>query len=288
VNDLEYREDYADDPVSHAAFRSFLIDIHGLDLTLWEERVGWDRDFVCFSFFAGDEIVASTSIYTVDMILRGQWHRVAQVSSVGTREPWRRRGLNAELTRRAMDWVRARQHRGTFLFSDDDAVVFYGKQGFTEQVEWIHSVPVSTTPRSGRRLLDYDRDENLIRRLVESRTPVSLLLGARSPKLELFHLLYRNAGELRYVEEFDVLVAADEEEGKLSVYDVIGPELPPWKELEAFVIDPSTASVSLAFTPDRLGVGNATLVEDRSSRLHVIAQEGLFPDPGMIPFTAHA
>lgn len=285
---LEYREDYAGDPVARAAFHSFLIDLHGLDLTLWEERVGWDPDFVLFSFFDGDEVVASTAIYSLAMILGGTWVRAAQISSVGTREPWRRRGLNAELTRRALAWAKRLGHRGTFLFADADATEFYTKQGFAEQAEWIHTCSVRSASRPGSRNVTYDRDEALIRRLVESRTPVSEILGARSPKLELFHLLYENAGELRYVEELDLLVASERDGEVLHVYDLIGPDLPKWSEIEPFLVGPATRTISFAITPDRLGLTDAVAVEDRSSRLHVLPDEGLIGGRGIVPFTAHA
>ena len=125
--------------------------VHELDLTKWDERIGWDPDYVPFAFFDGDTVVALTCLYVIDMILGGQWHRVAQVSSVATLPEYRMRGLNAELTRRAMAWVREQGLRGTFLFSDDDATGFYAKQGFVERVEWKHRVEVRSKPRRGRR-----------------------------------------------------------------------------------------------------------------------------------------
>lgn len=288
MDGLEYRADYADDPRLRSALNDFLIEIHGLDLTLWDERVGWDPDFVPFSFFDGDSVVATTCIYSLDMIIRGEWCRVAQISSVGTRESFRLRGLNAELTRRAMSWVSSKGHRGTFLFSNDDAVGFYAKQGFLEQSEWKQNVAVSSSSKPAYRVLNFDRDEELLRRLVESRTPVSHVLGARSPKLELFHLLYENAGELRYLEEIDLLVAVEQKDGVMSVYDLIGPDLPKWSEIEPLLIEADTASVSFAVTPDRLDVRESASVEDRSSRLHVINGEELFAGQVIVPFTAHA
>ena len=288
MDGLEYRHDFVSDRESRAALNDFLIEIHGLDLTLWDERVGWDPDFVPFSFFDGNSVVATTCIYSLDMIVRGEWCRVAQVSSVGTRESLRGRGLNAVLTRRAMKWVAERGHRGTFLFSDKNAVGFYAKQGFVARSEWKHRVSVASSSRPAFRVLEYDRDEQLIRRLVETRTPVSKVLGARAPKLELFHLLYENAGELRYIEELDLLVAVEQEDGVMRVYDLIGPELPSWSEIEPLVIAPDTSSVSFEVTPDRLELVDAEAVEDRSSCLHVLEDEDLISERVVFPFTAHA
>jgi GNAT superfamily N-acetyltransferase len=288
MDGLEYRELYLDDPRSRAALNDFLIEIHGLDLTLWDERVGWDPDFVPFSFFAGDRVVATTCVYSLDMIVRSEWCRIAQVSSVGTLPSHRLRGLNAKLTRCAMEWVADQGHRGTFLFSNEGAVGFYAKQGFVGQPEWTHQAAVSSAARPSYRVLNYDRDEELILRLVEGRTPVSHVLGARSPKLELFHLLYENVGELRYVEELDLLIAVEQEGGVMSVYDLIGPEMPRWSEIEPLVIGADTTSVSFALTPDRLDLSDAEPMEDRSSCLHVFENEELFTGQVIIPLTAHA
>lgn len=288
MEDLEYREDYGHDPRARSAFNDLILAIHGLDFTRWVERVGWDPDFVLFSWFRGDEVVAGTAIYSVDLRLGGAWVRTAQISSVGTRPAWRRRGLNAELTRRARAWAASRGHRGTFLFSDDDAVGFYAKQGFEERPEWIHDVAVSSATRPGARAVEYDAEEDRIRRLVASRTPVSHQLGARCEKLVLFHLLYGNAGDLRYVDDLDLLVASEREGDQLHVYDLIGPELPPWREIEPYVVEDGIETVRFWITPDRLDLTDPQPREERGSRLHVGKGEALFPSRGIVPPTAHA
>jgi GNAT superfamily N-acetyltransferase len=288
MDGLEYRAHFQDDPAGRAAAKQNIIAVHGLDLTKWDERIGWDPDYVPFAFFDGDTVVALTCIYVIDMIVRGEWSRVAQVSSVATLPEYRMRGLNAELTRRAMAWCREQGLRGTFLFSDDDATGFYAKQGFVERSEWKHRVEVRSKAAPTYRTLDYDRDEDLILRLVWGRTPVSNLLGVRAPRLELFHLLYGYAGEMRYVEALDLIVCCEEESGELSVYDIIGPGLPPWPEIEPQVIGPETRSILFEVTPDRLGLHDAEPVEDRSSRLHVFPDEDLHAGRVIVPYTAHA
>ena len=288
MDSLEYRFAFQDDPAGRAAANENIIAVHGLDLTQWDERIGWDPDYVPFAFFDEGRAVALTCIYVMDMVIRGEWCRVGQVSSVATLPEYRMRGLNAELTRRAMAWIREQGLRGTFLFSDDDATGFYAKQGFVERPEFKHRVAARASARPAYRLLDYDRDEDLIVRLVESRTPVSNVVGSRTPRLELFHLLYENAGELRYVEDLDLIVCCDEEDGRLSVYDIIGPEMPVWSTIEPRVIASTTKSVLFEVTPDRLGLEDAESVEYRSSRLHVFEREDLIRGTVIVPYTAHA
>ncbi len=49
---LVYRMAYAEDPVARRAFKEFLFTIHGLDLTLWEQKGFWDELYTPFSLFA--------------------------------------------------------------------------------------------------------------------------------------------------------------------------------------------------------------------------------------------
>jgi GNAT superfamily N-acetyltransferase len=288
MDSLEYRFAFQDDPAGRRAANRNIIEVHGLDMTMWEERVGWDPDYVPFAFFDGDTVVALTCLYVMDMIVRGQWRRVAQVSSVATLPEYRMRGLNAELTRRSMAWAKEQGLTDTFLFSDDDATGFYEKQGFVGRSEWKTRVPVPGERNPGYRALNYDADEDLIQRLVHDRTPVSNVLGSRNPRLELFHLLYENAGEPRYIEELDLLVCCEVAGHLMTVYDMIGPELPEWSRVAYLVADPQTTMVELQFSPDRLTLSGAESVEYTANRLHVFPDEDLIEGQVMVPFTAHA
>lgn len=288
MDSLEYRFAFQDDPAGRRAANQNIIEVHGLDMTQWEERIGWDPDYVPFAFFDGDTVVALSCLYVMDMIVRGEWRRVAQVSSVATLPEYRMRGLNGELTRRAMAWVEEQGLSGTFLFSDDDARGFYAKQGFVARSEWKTRVPVPGDRKKGYRVLNYDADEDLIQRLVRERTPVSHVLGSCNPRLELFHLLYENAGEPRYIEELDLLVCCEVGGHQMTIYDMIGPELPEWSRIVHLLADPQTTMVEFQFTPDRLTLSGAEQVEHVANRLHVFEGEDLIEGQVMVPFTAHA
>ena len=103
---LSYREDYWDSPELKEQFLSFLIQIHGLDLSRWDKMGFWDRKYRPFSYFDGDSLISNVCIYSMDMTIQGQRRLVAQVSAVGTLPEYRRKGLNIELTQKAMDWAR--------------------------------------------------------------------------------------------------------------------------------------------------------------------------------------
>ena len=66
----------------------------------------WDHGYRPFSLFDGSNIVSSLCVYSMDMTINGEHRLVAQVSGVGTLPEYRRKGLNLELTQKAMAWAK--------------------------------------------------------------------------------------------------------------------------------------------------------------------------------------
>ena len=129
TTNLELRTEYWHDDRARAAFKTFMRTIHGLDFTRWESAGFWDDAHTPFSYFQGEEIVASVCIYLLDAIVEGRSTRLVQISGVGTLPAWRRRGLSRQLTEIGLAWAAGR-HEGVFLFADDDAVAYYEHTGF--------------------------------------------------------------------------------------------------------------------------------------------------------------
>ena len=91
MKDLELRTHYWDDPAAKAAFKRFILKIHGLDFSEWDSCGYWDHAYTPFSFFDGDTVVASVCIYLLDAVLNGENTRVAQISGgAGAHVPRRR------------------------------------------------------------------------------------------------------------------------------------------------------------------------------------------------------
>ena len=58
-----FRENYSEQPgPGRDSLIAFVREIHGLDLTLWNELGFWDTAYRPFSFFEGDEIVSSVCL----------------------------------------------------------------------------------------------------------------------------------------------------------------------------------------------------------------------------------
>ena len=291
IDGYTFRRAYWDDPRARAAYQAFLIDIHRLDLGPWEKHGFWDERYVPYSLFDGDRVVASVCLYDMDMVLAGRRCRLGQLSGVGTRPELRRRGLNRWLTEQALRDT-AGTHEGYFLFADDDAVPFYQRCGFVPVEEQIQTLTTSTlpAPRSGLRKLDpADEDDRaLVYRLACERAPVSNVLGVLGPKLVMFHFLYILEGCTYYAADLDVVVAFRVNGGALTLFDVIGREVPPFAALHPYLATQPHREVAFHFVPDRMDVTPTGARPLHGANTHLDARLRL-PAPGCVfPFVAHA
>lgn len=291
---LEFRSHYFQDTAARQAFKRFLVAQHGLDLSLWEEAGFWDSDFVPFSFFLGDEIIASTCVYSLPMIVAGEECRVAELSSVATRADYRRQGLNRELTERARSWWTEENHEFCYLFADEDAFPFYAACEFTHTPQSRFFLePTELTPSSKAGLpvkLDIDDPSHrgLICDLVERRTPVSNILGHRSFSLEMFHLLYLLRPHLLHLPELDLIAVCEQTKDSLHLHDLIAPSIPPLQDLLATLDTGPLKKIETGFIPELLEAPyRAERVEDEDGT-HTNSSFPFSDTPYRFPCTAHA
>ena len=289
--DLHYRNRYWDDRPAREAFQRFLIEIHGLDLGKWERRGFWDREnYVPYSLFDGDRVVASLCVYSLDLVIDEAPRRLGQFSGVGTAPGWRRQGLNRWLTERAIEEL-GPGHDGFFLFSTEEGVPFYRTCGFVPVMERGRILPTGRVrARQGARTLDLDSPEDLalLHRMVRERTPASGVLGSLGTRLTMFHALYGSPDRILFVPELGVVVFREVADGRLTLADVIGPRMPSFDELHPYLTDQPHREVRFGFVPDRMEVGGGEVVEVADNLAHVWPGTPLPAGPFVFPHTSHA
>jgi GNAT superfamily N-acetyltransferase len=291
IDGYTFRHAYWDDPRARAAYQAFLVDIHGLDLGRWEQRGFWDDRYVPYSLFDGERIVASVCLYDMDMVVAGRRCRLGQFSGVGTRPELRRQGLSRWLGEQAMRDA-ARTHEGFFLFADDGAVPFYQRCGFVPVEQQLQTIatPTLPAPRAGLRRLDPGdaSDLALVYQLARERAPVSHVLGVLQPRLLMFHFLYTLQDCTYYVADLDVLLAFRVNGAELTLYDVVGREVPPFAALHPYLATRPHRAVAFHFVPDRMDITPTGARPVPGDNAHIDARLRL-PGPGCaFPFVAHA
>jgi ribosomal protein S18 acetylase RimI-like enzyme len=289
---LRYREAYWADREARRAFQTFLRAIHDLDLVRWEAAGQWDDDYRPFSFFDDEgRVVSSVCLYSLEMVVQGSPCRAAQISGVGTLPAYRRRGLNRELTERAIAWAQAEGHAFFFLFADEEAFPFYEACGFRQLAESVPSVTIDAVDvRTGAVTLDPDEasDRQRLVRAVRRRTPVSERLGVLSAPLFLFHAVYPGWERLLHIPDLDVIVACRHHGERLTLFDVVGERIPSLDRLLTHVATPETREVTFRFLPERLDPGPLSWRETTENGLHDRGDIPLRGQRFLFPFTAHA
>jgi len=120
-------------PISAAELEPFLWttesafheDVHPEDLELFSELIEPERTLAAFD---GEQMVATTGIFTRELTVPGAVMRVAGVTLVGVLPTHRRRGLLTQLMRRQLDDVRAAGEPVAALWASEAAI--YARFGY--------------------------------------------------------------------------------------------------------------------------------------------------------------
>jgi len=198
--------------------------------------------------------------------------------------------MSRQLTERALEWA-SPTHDGFFLFSTDGALPYYATCGFRPVRESGATLAtVCPEPRSGLRRLDPedDRDIERLYRLACERTPVSNVLGVLHPKLLMFHFLYTLRDHAFEIPDLDVAVFFKVDDGCLTLYDVVGRDIPPFSELHPYLAGHAHHEVRFHFVPDRMEIEPTGQWSPEGNNTHVLPPFRLPGPDGIVPHVAHA
>ena len=270
---IELKTEYWEDLDAREAFKTFILDIHGLDFTEWEARGYWDDAYTPFSYFKDGQVIASVCIYLLDAIIAGRQTKLIQISGVGTHEDWRRQGLSRELTDLGLQWARG-QHEGVFLFADEEAIPYYERCGYSslsETLEFYH--PEQVPNKQGLIHLDPSNQEHLdkIYNYAKNRAPISDKFSVFSSKLLMFHALYTIRNNIYEIPDLECLVFFGREGDVVNVYDILGRTIPSFEKIYPYISSEADRRINFYFHTDKLGIrkiqtdiitGNNTFVKE--------------------------
>lgn len=285
---LEFRQNYWDDREARNAFKAFILDIHGLNFSAWEEAGFWDERYTPFSYFLDGRVVSSVCMYLLDAVVNGRETQLVQISGVGTDPASRRRGLNRQLTQKGLQWA-ADKCSGHFLFADEDAVPFYLRCGFTPLRE-SHEIIMTPhcTPLSGLKQLDPNRadDRERMYEFGRRRTSVSNTFAVLNAKLLMFHCLYTLRDCIYEIPAFNCMILFKHRGPVLEIFDVVAEDVPSLEKLLPFIAANETQEICCHFHTDKIWNGT---VEKRELHGNHAFTLGAFPvENPVFPFTARA
>jgi hypothetical protein len=177
------------------------------------------------------------------------------------------------------------------LFADADAFEFYKTCGFRNVDEHMPSVAVDGgVIRPGLEHQDM-RDPHRRQRVYElacKRTPVSDHLGVMNDKLFMYWCLYLLKDRVFYIADLDTLVLFKREDGVVTVYDIVGKQVPAFSDLYPYIRGESDKRVEFEFMPDRLSLTNVQYSPFSDNGTHLLGTFSLESDRFFFPLTSHA
>ncbi|MSP49161.1 MAG: GNAT family N-acetyltransferase [Alphaproteobacteria bacterium] len=275
------------DAASRAALDALLFEIFKLDLGPLDAMDGRDPSYRSFSYFdAGGRCVANASLCALPLVVQGRPVDALGVQSVAVRPELRGRGLFRDLMQRALVWCDVRTPLVLLTTLIPDLYEHFGFRVVPEH-RIVGPAPAPEPGMQPARPLVLGADIALVKRLLDSRTPASDLVGLRhfgamflqnmaaAPDLRLDHLPGR-----------DAIVASDTRiPGTFRLLDVVAREIPSLATILG-ALGQIPDRVEICFPTDKLGyVGEA---QPAGKRTKLMAR-GDFVDgsePFMLPETA--
>jgi GNAT superfamily N-acetyltransferase len=280
-----------DTTLSSKLFNLLEIVFPGAELSALAEQArklgtAWEGASTPFARFHEDgSLIAHVGVLEIPMRLMGVSVTVGGVHAVCTHPDFRRRGYYRELMNEVLDYCDKRYETLVLTTSNPE---FYQPFGFRFIQE--HSFKVTCNSPggvNGIRLLDTTNieDVKLLHRLLETRAPVSDIVGVVNEK-PLF-LVNEASRPLYYFPGLDSIACMSVENNQLKLFDLVAPQIFPLQELIQRIPD-KIESCCIYFSPERLNTNAEALPEMLDGDSHLMVRGTFTPEHQkfMIPRSA--
>ena len=211
----------------------------------------WESVSTPFIVREGARVLSHVGVIELSLIVLGEKVTVGSIHGVATHPDCRRRGYYRQVVEEALRYCD--QRYATQILTTEHPEYFqpFGFRVVQEQVFTVRYQPARHG--NGMRLLDLDdaRNVTLLHRLLETRTSVPQVVGVANEKAVF--CFNEGSRPLSYAEDLDVILCLEQEGTRLTLFDVVGPQIPPLSALVERMPQP-VGEVSICFSPDRLAV----------------------------------
>jgi GNAT superfamily N-acetyltransferase len=258
MSNLKIISGYQSDAYLRSKFNDLFQTVFHFNLEGWYKR-NYPTDFyIPYSLWDGKNILSNVSISKMNMMVEGVPRKCLQIGTVMTHPDHLMKGYATKLMNCIFEEWESKVEI-IFLFSNDKAVKFYSKFGFSEVSETVFTYdPANLEAGNGpvdKLDLSYPRDFNLLEKLAESRMPGSLVFGAIDAKeLFIFRALYFSKEQLFFLPDLNVLVNCRKKESILEIYDIVSNKPFDAASVLSRFVEPGIESIRFFFTPDQLSI----------------------------------
>jgi predicted N-acetyltransferase YhbS len=215
--------------------------------------ITWERASTPFIYFHNDKVISHVGVLEIPMQIMNQLTTVGGVHAVATHPEFRRQGYYRKVMEEVLSYCD--QLYETLVLTTLNPE-FYTPFGFRVIPEYRFITQVKSQAGSnGFRVLNTAnrQDVELLHRLLETRSPVSHIVGVVNEK----PLFCFNEGTrvLNYAEDLDLIACMNVENTTLHLFDIVATQIPPLKEILSRIPE-IIAEVVIYFSPDRLDLDN--------------------------------
>lgn len=213
----------------------------------------WEDASTPFIRFHEDIAITHIGVLEIPMQIMGQKVTVGGIHGVCTRAEFRRRGYYREVMEEVLEYCDKRYETLVLTTPNPE---FYTPFGFRELEEYVFKIKWdSQSNRDSFRILNFDNDKDLklLHRLLETRIPVSNIVGVVQEKAVF--CFNEGSHPLYYAEDLDLIACMEIKETQLHLFDIVATQIYPLKE----IIDriPQTIEdITIYFSPELLDAGD--------------------------------
>ncbi|MFN6559172.1 MAG: GNAT family N-acetyltransferase [Nostoc sp. ChiSLP01] len=248
--------------------------------------VAWEDASTPFARFHEDgSLITHVGVLEIPMRLMGEDVIVGGVHAVCTHPDFRRRGYYREIMNEVLDYCDKRYETLILTTSNPEFYYPFGFR-FVQEHSFLTNVN-SPGGVNGLRLLDINNidDVELLHRLLETRAPVSNIIGVVNEKA-LF-LVNEATIPMYYFPDLDTIACMSIENNELKLYDLVAPQIFPLQEFIQRIPD-NIKSCFIYFNPQNLNTNAQALPDMLDGDSHLMVRGIFTPEQQkfMIPRSA--
>lgn len=284
--------DYRYDESLKASFNDLAIKTFGLDFRDWYNKGYWNDQYIPYSFVKEGKVIANVSISKMSLVINGERLNGIQIGTVMTDENYRKQGLSKQLMQEIL-----KKYEDAcdvmYLFANNSVLDFYPKFGFTRIHESEFSLDLTIKPiqsnKANIQRLTMEQDFAILENYAKNRQVNSSIVDVeQNESLLMFYFTIVFHHAIYYLEDLEIIVLMEENEGVLNIYDIISIRPFDAETVLASVVKDTTKKVVFYFTPDFAMEGmTATIMPNDDDTLFVLSKKPLLKGNFMFPLTSH-
>lgn len=273
-----------------ASFNELTEKTFGFNFEHWYQSGYWTKQYRPYSILDGNDVVSNVSVNLMDFDVCGIPKRLIQLGTVMTDDAYRNQGLNRALMEIVIaEWKD--QCDLIYLFANDSVLNFYPKFGFhaVDQVQCIKTIHKKEKSGAAKKLnMSDEANRKLVYDKVNASTSMAKISMVGNAELIMYYCISFMKDNVYYIEEYDTIVVAHEEQGVLEVFGVFCKEEVSLEVIIEMMAKEDTKSVRLCFTPKETESYGFIPLEGEGTLLILGEDQNLFKEQQlMFPLLSH-